>query len=184
MCPGRCCFIQFRSWCPHVKRRVKSRRPASAAPTVECNMIPHRVIAGITTFSYLREAANQQVASNHVTPMWQFNVSDFPQRVFKASSLWNLLKFLIKRLFINWQMYMRSIYWQAMQKVKKKSDKQRQRLDKVRKKDERATNEKEVQAKTCIEKLSILSVDVHVTNNNLGFCCYICICCLKLHQAD
>ena len=38
---------------------------------------------------------------------------------------------------------MRSIYWQAMPKVKKKSDKQRQRLDKVRKRDERATNEKE-----------------------------------------
>ena len=36
-----------------------------------------------------------------------------------------------------------SIYWQAMPKVKKKSDKQRQRLDKVRKRDERATNEKE-----------------------------------------
>ena len=36
-----------------------------------------------------------------------------------------------------------SVYWQAMPKVKKKSDKQRQRLDKVRKRDERATNEKE-----------------------------------------
>ena len=42
---------------------------------------------------------------------------------------------------------MRWIYWQAMPKVKKKSDKQRQRLDKVRKRDKRATNEKEVQAK-------------------------------------
>ena len=42
---------------------------------------------------------------------------------------------------------MRSIYWQAMLKVKKKSDKQWQRLDKVRKRDERATNEKEVQPK-------------------------------------
>ena len=92
----------------------------------------------------LRGAANQRAASNHVTPMWQSNVSNFPQRVFKASSPRNLLKFLIKQSFINWQMYMRSIYWQAMPKVKKKSDKQRQRLDKVRKKDERATNEKEV----------------------------------------
>ena len=34
----------------------------------------------------LREAANQRAASNHVTPMWQSNVSDFPQRVFKATS--------------------------------------------------------------------------------------------------
>ena len=38
---------------------------------------------------------------------------------------------------------MRSIYWQAMLKVKKKSDKQRQRLDKIRERDERATDEKE-----------------------------------------
>ena len=40
---------------------------------------------------------------------------------------------------------MRSIYGQAMPKVKKKSDKQRQRLYKVCKRDESATNEKEVQ---------------------------------------
>ena len=38
---------------------------------------------------------------------------------------------------------MRLIYWQAMQKVKKKSDKQWQRLDNFFKRDERATNEKE-----------------------------------------
>ena len=91
---------------------------------------------------------------------------DSPQRVFKASSLWNLLRFLIKRWFINWQMYMRAIYWQAMPKVKKKTDKQRQILDKVHKRDERATNEKE-ESKTCVEKWSIPSVDVHVANNNL-----------------
>ena len=61
---------------------------------------------------------------------------------------------------------MRSIYWQAMPKVKKKSDKQRQRLDKVCKRDDRATNEIAV-SKTCVEKSSIPSVDVHVANNNL-----------------
>ena len=67
-------------------------------------------------------------------------------------------------------MYMRSIYWQAMPKVKKKSDKQRQRLYKVRKRYERATNEKEVQlSKTCVEKSGIPRVDVHVQNNNLVF---------------
>ena len=98
--------------------------------------------------------------------MWQSNVSNFPQRVFKASSLRNLLKFLIKRSFINWQMYMRSIYWQAMLKVKKESDKQRQILDNVRKRDQRATNGKEV-SKTCVEKSSTLSVDLHVVNNIL-----------------
>ena len=38
---------------------------------------------------------------------------------------------------------MRSIYWQAMLKVKKKSDKQRQKIDKVRKRNEMATNENE-----------------------------------------
>ena len=67
-------------------------------------------------------------------------------------------------------MYMRSIYWQAMPKVKKESDKQRQRLYKVRKRYERATNEKEVQlSKTCVEKSGIPRVDVHVPNNNLVF---------------
>ena len=58
---------------------------------------------------------------------------------------------------------MRSIYWQAMPKVTKKSDKQRQRFYNVRKRDERATNEKEVLVainKTCVEKSSIPSVDV------------------------
>ena len=62
---------------------------------------------------------------------------------------------------------MRSTYWQAMPKVKKKSVKQRQRLDKVRKRDERATNEKEV-SKTCVEKSSIPSpsADVYVANKN------------------
>ena len=86
------------------------------------------IIAGIGTYRNilikniinLREAVNQRAASNHVTPMWQSNVSDFPQRVFKASSHRNLLKFLIKGSFINWQMYMRSIYWQTLPKVKKK----------------------------------------------------------------
>ena len=63
-------------------------------------------------------------------------------------------------------MHMRSIYWQAMPKVKKKSDKQGQRLDKVRKRDDRATNEKAA-SKTSIEKSSIPSVDAHVVNNNL-----------------
>ena len=122
----------------------------------------------------LREATNQQAASNHVTPMWQSNVSDFPRRVFKASLCRNLLKFLIKRSFINWQIYMRSIYWQSMPKVKKKSDKQRQRLDKVRKRDERATNEKEVQglqlqAKHTLKNRAYWVLDVHVANNNLVF---------------
>ena len=60
---------------------------------------------------------------------------------------------------------MRSTYWQAMPKVKKKNDKQRQRLDKVRKRDDRATNEKAV-SKTCVEKSSIPSVDVHVQSEN------------------
>ena len=71
-----------------------------------------------------------------------------------------------------------------MPKVKKESDKQRQRLDKVRKRDERTTNEKEVQAKHALKKSSIASVDVHVANNNLVFHCYICISCLELHHAD
>ena len=61
---------------------------------------------------------------------------------------------------------MRSIYWQAMPKVKKKNDKQRQRLDKVHKRDDRATNDKAV-SKTCFEKSSIPSVDVHVANNQI-----------------
>ena len=61
---------------------------------------------------------------------------------------------------------MRSIYWQAMSKVKKKSDTQRQRLDKVRKRHVRATNGNAV-SKTCVEKSSIPSVDVHVANNTL-----------------
>ena len=63
-------------------------------------------------------------------------------------------------------MHRRSIYWQAMPKVMKKSDKQWQRFYKVCKRDERATNEKAV-SKTCVEKSSIPSVDVHVANNNL-----------------
>ena len=63
---------------------------------------------------------------------------------------------------------MRSIYWQAMPKVKKKSDKQRQRLYKVRKRYERATNEKEVQAKHTLKNRAY-RVDVHVPNNNLVF---------------
>ena len=88
-------------------------------------------------------------------PMWQSNVSDFPQQVFKASSLQNLLKFLIKWSFMNWQLYMRLIYWQAMPKVKKKSDKQRQRFYKVRKRYERATNEKEVQVKYALNKANL-----------------------------
>ena len=65
-------------------------------------------------------------------------------------------------------MYMRSIYWQAMPKVKKKSDKQRQGLYKVRKRYERATNEKEVQAKHAL-KNRVYRVDIHVPNNNLVF---------------
>ena len=63
-------------------------------------------------------------------------------------------------------MYMRLIYWQAMPKGKKKSDKQQQILYKVHKRDERATNEKEA-SKTCVEKSSIPNVDVHVANDNL-----------------
>ena len=113
------------------------------------------IIAGIRTYrnifikillTYVRQPINERRQI-----MWQSSVSDFPQPVFKASSLRNLLKFLTKRSFINWQMYMRSIYWQAMPKVKKKSDKQWQRLDKVRKRDERATNEKEAQAKHALK---------------------------------
>ena len=61
---------------------------------------------------------------------------------------------------------MRSIYWQAMPKVKKKGDKQQQKLDKIRKRDHRATNEKAL-SKICVEKSSIPSVDVHVAKNNL-----------------
>ena len=132
------------------------------------------MIAGIRTyrnilikilFTYERQPINER---RQITwhPCDKSNVSDFPQRVFKATQLRNLLKFLIKRSFINWQMHMRSIYWQAMPKVKKKNDKQRQRLDKVRKRDDRATNEKAV-SKTCVEKLSIRSVDVHVANNQI-----------------
>ena len=48
----------------------------------------------------------------------------------------------------------------------------------------RQMRKKRVTSKTCIEKSSVPSVDVHVANNNLVFCCYICICCFKLHQAD
>ena len=130
------------------------------------------------------EAANQRAASNHVTPMWQSNVFDFPQRVFKASSLRNLLKFLIKWSFMNWQMYMRSIYWQAMPKVKKKNNKQRQRLYKVGKRYERVTNEEEVQAKHVFENRAY-RVDVHVPYNNLVFAAtYVFFRCLKLYQAD
>ena len=99
---------------------------------------------------------------------WQSNVSDFPQWVFKASSLRNLLKFLIKWSFMNWKMYMRSIYWQAMPKVKKKGDKQRQGLYKVCKRYERATNKKEVQAKHALKNRAY-RVDIHVPNNNLVF---------------
>ena len=52
------------------------------------------MIAGIRTYRNiliknninLREAANQRAASNHVTPMWQSNVSDFPQRVLSFQS--------------------------------------------------------------------------------------------------
>ena len=99
------------------------------------------------------------------------------------------VKFLIKRSFTNWQMYMRSIYWQPMPKVKKKSVKQRQWLDKVRKRDERATNEKEIQgvqlqAKHALKNRAYRVLNVHVANKNILFCCYIYICCLKLHQAD
>ena len=39
-------------------------------------------------------------------------------------------------------------------------------------------------SKTCVEKSSTQSVDVHVADDNIVFCCNICICCLKLHQAD
>ena len=52
-----------------------------------------------------------------------------------------------------------------MPKVKK-SDKQRQRLYKVRKRYERATNEKEVQAKHALKNRAC-QVDVHVPNNNI-----------------
>ena len=65
-------------------------------------------------------------------------------------------------------MYMRSIYWQAMPKVKKKSDKQRQRLYKVCKIYERATNVKEVQAKHALENRAN-RVNVHVPNNDFVF---------------
>ena len=112
----------------------------------------------------LREATNQHAASNHVTPMWQSNTSDSPQGVFKVSSLKNLLKLLTKRSLISWQIYMEPIYWKVMPKGKK--GKQRHRLYKVRKSDERATNQKEVN-KTCVEKLSISNkTDVHNTCNN------------------
>ena len=113
--------------------------------------------------------------------MWQSNVSDCPQRVFKVSSLRNLLKFLIKRSLINWQMYMRSIYWQAMPKVEKKSYKQLKFVKEMR---ERQMRKKRGTSKTCVEKSSIPGVDVHVAKNNLVFCCYTCTCCLKLYQAD
>ena len=65
-------------------------------------------------------------------------------------------------------MYMISINWEVMPKVKKKSDKQRQRLDKVRKRDERATNESEVsKTKKCVEKSNIPNkTEVHISNNN------------------
>ena len=54
---------------------------------------------------------------------------------------------------------MGSIYWQAMPKVKKKkSDKQRQRLDKVRKRDERATNEKGVRVRVRVKSKKILFI--------------------------
>ena len=115
-------------------------------------------------------------------------INDFPQRVFKAS-----LKFLIKRSFINWQMYMRSIRWQAMPKVKKKSDKQRQRLDKKFVKEMRGRQmrirykyKQNMRWKNRAYRVWYLEyprVDVQGGNNNLVFCCYICICCLKLHQA-
>ena len=85
---------------------------------------------------------------------------------FQSYIAWKFVENTDKRSFINWQVHMRSIYWQAMPKVKKKSDEQRQRLDKVRKRDDRATNKKAV-SKTCLEKLSIPSVDVHVANNQI-----------------
>ena len=55
-----------------------------------------------------------------------------------------------------------------MPKVKKKSDKQRQRLDKVRKRDERATNESKVsKTNKCVEKSNIPNkTEVHLSNNN------------------
>ena len=97
-------------------------------------------------------------------------MSNFPQGVFKVSSLQNLLKLLTKRLLINWQIYMKSIYWQVMPKVKKKLTNSDRDCN-VRKRDERATNEKEV-SKTCVEKSSIPNkTDVHNNNNRDGTPC-------------
>ena len=120
------------------------------------------IIVLIKNIINLPETANLRTASNHVTPMWQSNVSNSSV----SFQSFTTSKFVeIPDKTIVWQMYMRSIYWKAMPKVKK-SDKQWQILNKVRKRDEWATNEKEAN-KTCVEESSIPSVDVHVANNNL-----------------
>ena len=129
---ARCCVLPWRRLAekgsPH-SRKIFSK----CIENTQYNLLPRLV--GIKSYDCrnwnisqyfnkniinLREAANQRAASNHVTPMWQSNVSDFPQRVFKATSLRNLLKFLIERSFINWQMHMRSIYWRTCRKLRRK----------------------------------------------------------------
>ena len=57
-----------------------------------------------------------------------------------------------------------------MPKVKKKSRTQRQKLDKVRKRDARATDEKEVRkSKRCVETSCVSNkTDVHTSNNSRG----------------
>ena len=50
------------------------------------------IIAGIRTYRNILIKILLTYGWYHMTPMWQSNVSDFPQRVFKASSLRNLLQ--------------------------------------------------------------------------------------------
>ena len=95
-------------------------------------------------------------------------MSDFLQRVFEDSLLRNILIFRTIRPLISWQVESESIYWQVMPKVKKKSHKQRRKLDKVRKRDARATDEKEVsKSKKCVETSSVSNeTDLHISNNS------------------
>ena len=107
-----------------------------------------------------RDVTNQRVASNHMTCHVTIGTSDFLHlKSFPISSLQNLRNFWQNDRFIRWHVEIKSINWQAMSKVKKKSHKQRheQRLDKVRKRDERATNDEVSKTNKCVQTSSIKS---------------------------
>ena len=125
----------------------------------------YRNFFNLKNLSNLPEATNQRTASNHMTPMWQFNMSDFPQGVFITAEF---VEITDKAIFDQ----LTNIHGIGLlishAKSEEKSDKQQQRLYKFHKRDEMATNEKEV-SKTCVKKLSIPDkTDVHNNNNHDG----------------